>query len=158
MRGVIENFGPPALGLATLVILVVLHGNVVSLSAAGQIDFTNLFAAVFDWSAIQTGFLFAVLGYVSGKSDGFIAAIKGTGALAAFNRFTLTAIILGFVLTFFSIPMVVVAPKVHDLPIFWYAVFAAWGGLAVWAFFAFARVAYIFGLMLKPKERTAITG
>ncbi len=118
----------------------------------------NLYAAVFDWSAIQTGFLFAVYGFVVGKADGFIAEIKRTKAMDRFINYTKRANFIGFSLTLVSIIFIVVSPSINSGASWVYFIITAWFSLFVWAFLAFLRVAYIFGIIARVRDREVIKG
>lgn len=147
----IEKHAPFFLAVVVAVLLIYKMEYVQQNSSYGTINFVNLYAAMFDWSAIQTGFLFAIFGYVAGKSDGFIEAVRHTTPMKAFLGYQRTAIALGFAITFISIPLMVISHKIHSSN-FSYYVFCGWAFISVWGFFAFMRVAYLFGLLVRPKE------
>ena len=148
----IERFGPIALSAVAAYLLYRYDDFLVASAREKSINFSGLYAAIFDWSAIQTGFLFGIFGFVAGKTTGFIAAVRNTPAMRLFIGYTRIAIFLGFVLTFYSIPMMVTSFDIGQGGKWFYFVFATWCVLAVWAFFAFLRVAYIFGLLLRPAD------
>lgn len=151
----LERYGPVIGALVVAVSLVIFRSRLSDAAALQTIDFGNLYSAVFDWSAIQTGFLFGIFGYVGGKTTGFIHEIRNTREMVLFIRYMRTAIALGFVLTFASIPLVVMSFKMHTST-FGFAVFCAWCFLSVWGFFAFARVAYLFGLLIRPRDQVRL--
>jgi len=151
MRDIPERFGPAAFAVLTLALLVYFMEDVVALSAKEQIDLGNLYSAVFDWSAIQTGFLFGIYGFVAGKSSGFIHEIRDTPEMKIFVGRTRRALFLGFTITLFSVPLLVASFAIEGGG--WrYGVFVAWSAISVWAFFAFARVAYLFGLLIRVRD------
>jgi hypothetical protein len=117
----------------------------------------GLYNAVFGWSAIQTGFIFAVYGFVVGSEGNFIEKIRDTTPMKQFLKYTRNATIIGFVLTFISMPLMVADFKLTGGR--WiYISISVWFSLFIWAFLSFIRVAYLFGLLLKPKGRTPIPG
>lgn len=158
MMNFIERYGPLSIAAVSAFLLLCFNHKMVSLAASGMIDVSSLYSAMFDWSSIQTGFLFGVFGFVSGKSTGFMAEVAKTAAMTDFNRYTRTAILLGFFLTFFSIPLIVADFDFKNGVQWKYWLFVAWVTLAIWSFFSFARVAYVFGVMLKVGDRTRIVG
>ena len=155
---VAERFGPFALAAAMACALVYFSDAMQVMAAGKQIDVSSLYSAMFDWSSIQTGFLFGVFGFVSGKSTGFIAEVSETAAMRTFNKYTRTAILLGFLLTFVSIPLTVTSFDYSGKPTYYYYIFVAWAFLAIWSFFSFARVAYVFGVMLKVRDKERVVG
>jgi hypothetical protein len=123
-----------------------------ALLAADKLSVGNLFSAVFGWASIQTGCVFAIYGFIAGKTDGFIIEIRNTRSMRRFNSFIMRAIVSGFVLTLTSMPLIAWKFTVTTDDKLLFAVFATWFALFVWAFFSFARVAYIFGLLVRYDE------
>jgi len=158
MINFIERYGPLSIGLLAALLLLAFNEKIVGLAAAGLIDISSLYSAMFDWASIQTGFLFGVFGFVSGKSSGFMAEVAKTKAMIDFNRYTRTAILLGFTVTLVSIPLIVTAFHFKAGEPWRYATFVGWAFLTAWSFFSFARVAYVFGVMLKVGDRTRVPG
>jgi hypothetical protein len=157
MMALIERFGPLILAAFAAGLLVWQMGAVTSAYQQNIISLSALYGAVLDWSAIQTGFLFGIYGYVAGKNDGFVAALKNTSEMRLFVGFMKSATFLGFAVTLSSIPMMVfqfgldgTAPN--------YAIFVGWSALSIWAFLAFARVAYLFGILIRTKDTVRIPG
>lgn len=154
----IERFFPIASAGIVLVALYVFRDGVISGANAGTLDFGVLYAAVFDWSAIQTGFLFGIFGFIAGKNDGFVKELKDTEQLAYFHNYQKTAIALGFVITFASIPLMVLNLSFSVAASWEFVVFSGWAALSMWAFFAFVRVAYIFGIIIRVRDRARVRG
>lgn len=154
----IERKLPLAAAIAVLAALVYWRDIMVARYVAGDIDFASLYSAVLDWSAIQTGFLFGIFGFVAGKNDGFIAALRNTEELRLFYRYMKTAIFLGFTVTLISIPMMVVNYSIASGSEWIYAGFVFWAFISIWSFFSFARVAYVFGIIVRTKDKTRIPG
>lgn len=152
----LETCGPAAGALVCFLLLAAYKPLLVSLAVEKQISLNNLYGAVFDWAALQTGFLFAIYGFVAGKTDGFIGEVRNTRSMARYNVYLWRAIAVGFLLTLASIPLIVTQYEVKpDEPVRYYAM-ALWGALFIWAFLSFARVAYIFGILIKvpPLEKS----
>ena len=148
----VEAFGPLASGAATFLLLLYFHTKILGLIVDETIAVDNLYNAVFGWAAIQTGCLYAIYGYVAGKSDGFIGEIRFSRSMKRYNSYLKRATFMGFVLTFTSMPLIVWHHKVMATDFIWFTSVAAWFSLFVWAFVSFARVAYIFGILLKVGE------
>ncbi|QKD02969.1 hypothetical protein EB235_16865 [Mesorhizobium loti R88b] len=128
--------------------------EVVARQAAKTLDFAALYSAALNWSSIQTGFLFGIFGFVAGKNDGFIEAVKSTGEMRIFSRYMRLAMSLGFVVTIASIALMVINFAISDGSTVKYGIFCVWAFLTTWAFFSFARVAYVFGILVRTGENT----
>ena len=153
MQRIFEKFGPIFAAVACFCALYFEREIVLDLFDRHQLQTDGLYTAIFDWSAIQTGFLFGVYGFMASKRDGFIGEIRETYAMAWFLSYIKRATFIGFILTFSSIPLIIISPKVgveHNQSFVWVA---GWFSLFIWAFLAFARVAYIFGLMARTKDK-----
>jgi hypothetical protein len=150
--GVIELCGPAICGVVGLSALLYFKSDIMRMSATDKISVTNLYNAVFGWAAIQTGCLFAMYGFVAGKSDGFIGLVRHTRAMQTYVTYLRRATYIGFLLTLISIPLIVTNYKITlDSHLLFYIV-AVWFSLFLWAFCSFGRVAYIFGILVKIKE------
>src|SRR5690242_16913318 len=103
----IEAYAPAALGLLALVLLWLAHGELLLLIAGNKISVSNLFSAIFGWASIQTGCVFAIYGFVAGKTDGFIGEVRNTRSMRRFNTYIWRAIVSGFILTIGSMPLMV---------------------------------------------------
>lgn len=158
MKKIVERFGPFALAIMAIAGIYTYRPNLLQLAAKGEIDFSNLYSSVFDWSSIQTGFLFAIFGFVAGKTDGFIHEIKATPEMQSFLLYTKRALALGFMITFFSVPLIVTSFDIAKGPSWKFHLFSLWSFLSVWGFFAFLRVAYIFGALIKVKDVKRVVG
>ncbi|MFH2016573.1 MAG: hypothetical protein ABIK36_12250 [Pseudomonadota bacterium] len=158
VRYYIERAGPFVAASACCVVLYYYRDALHAASAAKDIDFTGLYSAVFDWSAIQTGFLFGIFGYVAGKTDGFIQRVKNTTAMRLFIGYTRIAIFLGFIVTFISIPLMVSGFSLAPEDKWRFPVFMGWTFMSVWAFFSFLRVAYVFGFLIRPSDQSRVVG
>lgn len=148
----IERWGPLVLAFIVFALIVVFQDWV-----AGKFEFdgwqsSSLYAAIFDWSAIQTGFAFGVYGFVIGKSDGFLEKIKGTSAMDRFVGYIRNANAIGFVLTISSIPLIIVDPKITATNDLCYVIVAVWFSTFIWSFTAFLRLAYNFGIIASTKD------
>lgn len=113
----------------------------------------NLYGAVFGWSSIQSGFVFAVYGFIVAKRDGFAGILVGGQTYERFLGFTRRACFGGFLLAVISLPFVVVAPTVNaDKPITYWPI-VAWFSYFVWVFGAFLRVAFTFGKIIATPDK-----
>lgn len=155
---IIERFSPIFAGILTLLLCLLFRVDIVELFKEEKLTIVGLYGAVFGWSAIQTGFLFGVFGFVTGTKEGFIDKIKETTPVVKFINYTRNATIIGFVLTFASMPFMILSKELWKAEYWLYVAIAAWFALFVWAFLAFARVAYLFGLLIKPKAKDQIPG
>lgn len=146
MKNFAWNYGPVLIGvISTIAIMYDYKLGFEYLPKS--VDYGNLYAAVFDWSAIQTGFLFAAFGYLAGSATKFIKFIEDTSLMPTVLGYVKRATYLGFGLTFISLPLLVFSPKITDCVDWQVYVIAVWFGLFVWSIFAFLRVAYVFGVI-----------
>ena len=148
----VEAYGPLAAGLFAFFGLLLSRNYLLPLLAVDKLSISNVFSAVFGWASIQTGCVFAIYGFVAGKTDGFIAEVRKTRSMARYNRFTRQAIWSGFVLTFTSMPLIAWKFTITTEDVGLYYLFIIWFSIFVWAFFSFTRVAYIFGLLVRADE------
>jgi len=70
-----------------------------------------------------------------------------------YNKFIMRAITSGFILTLSSMPLIGWKFHVEKGDLVLYAIISAWFSTFVWAFFSFARVAYIFGLLVQTENK-----
>lgn len=155
-----EDWGPFGAAAICFVLMIIFRGQILPLFSLGADGWSldNLYSAIFNWSSIQTGFVFGIYGFVVGKSDGFIAEIRRTVAMTQFLSYTKKAIIIGFMLTFASIPLVVIANTIELSRWPDFIFIAAWFSLFVWGFLSFMRVAYMFGLIARVTDKKKIAG
>lgn len=153
-----EEFSPAILATISLLVLIYYKSQVMNLAVSGLISITNLYNAIFNWSAIQTGCLFAIYGFVTGSSDGFMGEIRGTYSMKKYSIYIKRATYAGFILTFISIPLIVIDYKMTFETHMYYYTIILWFSLFIWAFFSFLRVAYIFGIMVSVDERRRTPG
>lgn len=158
MNSIIERYAPIVSALIATTLIWYFRADIVTGVSDGTLKFDVMYSAIFDWSAIQTGFLFGIFGYVAGKNEGFIAEIRSTQEMKNFSIYQRNAIFLGFSLTFISIPLMVTNFTFGDGSTYKYILFCAWSFLSIWAFLSFMRVAYIFGIIVRVKDRTKIKG
>jgi len=150
---IIERFGPILIGLLVLAALLYYRVSISLMFSNGGWQSAGLYTAIFDWSAIQTGFAFGVYGFVIGKADGFVAKIKGTKAMERFVSYIKRANVIGFFLTISSIPLIVINPEIKQDAIYSYYIVAIWFSIFVWSFMAFLRLAYNFGILASVKDK-----
>lgn len=151
-----EAFGPAATAAAVFVLLLIFHAKITALIVDKTLSIDNLYSAVFGWAAIQTGCLYAIYGYVAGKTDGFIGEIRSSRSMRRYNSYLKRATIMGFLLTIWSMPLIVWHHEVTVNDNYWFISMSLWFSLFIWAFGAFARVAYIFGILINVGEPTRV--
>lgn len=153
---VVEAYGPVICGLLAFVVLWWQRGNILPLITSDKISVGNLCSAIFGWASIQTGCVFAIYGFVAGKSDGFIGEVRNTRSMKRYTIYIKRAIWTGFLLTLTSMPLIVwkFVPAEIDISVF--LLFSIWFSIFVWAFLSFARVAFIFGILIQINEPSRI--
>lgn len=154
----VEAFGPICCAFIALALLWSLRSSIIPLMAADRISASNLFSAVFGWASIQTGCVFAIYGFVAGKNDGFIGEVRRTRSMRRFSTYIMRAIASGFLLTVTSMPLLVWKFTISPDDKFLYLMIIVWFSLFVWAFLSFARVAYIFGVLVQVQDNDRVGG
>lgn len=151
-----EAYGPAACGLLTFAVLYWQRSQILPLMEADKISVSNLCSAVFGWASIQTGCVFAIYGFVAGKTDGFIGEVRRTRSMRRYTIYLKRAIWTGFLITFTSMPLIVWKFVPQEIGIQSYLVLSAWFSLFVWALLSFARVAFIFGILIRVNDAERI--
>lgn len=154
-----EQYAPFGISVACMVAIYAFGPSVIAkFQGTGGWQVSSLYGAVFNWSAIQTGFAFGVYGFVVGKNDGFVQEIRDMLAMRRFLGYVRRANVGGFALTIFSLPMTIANPSVADPRSALFFVILAWFGLFVWTFLAFLRVAYGFGHLSSVRDQPEFYG
>lgn len=154
-----ERFAPAVFGAITLFLIVVFRASITGKFAPDGWDSSNLYSAVFNWASIQSGFVFGIYGFIATKRDGFAGEVAKGQSFDLFLKYARRAYLTGFLLTFVSLPIMVVNPAIEaESPMqFW--VVAAWFAAFVWTFCAFLRVAFIFGIIsATPDKKQEVMG
>lgn len=155
----IERFGPIAISVAGIAAIYFFSSAIsAKFTVPGGWQVSSLYGAIFNWSAIQTGFSFGVYGFVVGKNDGFIQEIRDMLAMRRFLGYVKRANIGGFGLTIVSLPLTIANPSISDPKSLLFYVVVAWFGLFVWTFLAFLRVAYGFGHLSSVRDQPEFYG
>jgi hypothetical protein len=118
----------------------------------------NLFGAAFDWSAIQTAFIFGIYAFVLGYNGEFLSQVRDSAPFQHFLRYAWQAIMHGFLLTISSIPLMVIEPQVTSPYGLLFTIVSIWFGLFVMAVLSFFRVAYIFALIARIRDQLVYRG
>src|SRR3546814_2368596 len=96
-------YAPLGAGLIALALCLYFRHDISERFSPDGWQSADLFAAVFDWSSIQSGFVFAIYGFIVTKRDGFIGAITPGQSYEQFIGFTRRACLGGFALTVSSL-------------------------------------------------------
>lgn len=140
-------------------VAIVLSQEIAPKFGTDRLKISNLYGAVFNWSAIQSGFVFGIYGFVISKKDGFVGDIAEGLSFPRFVQYTRGAYLLAMTLTVVSLPLIVLEPSI-GLPLsrnYW--LISGWFALSVWTFFSFLRVAFIFGsIAATPDRKSKIPG
>lgn len=143
------NF-PAILGAVAALGAVFCAPSVYAYVAAKGGEMGELYSAIFDVSAITTPFLFTVYSFVISTDRGFIGRAKASMYYEMMVRYTITALVLGALLTIGSIPMLIMKPvDLHAVSDPIYFMVVVWYGLAVWTLAAFVRATYLFSLFAR---------
>jgi hypothetical protein len=148
-----EQWAPIVLAGGAILLCIVFRNDIASRFQPGKWNAGNLYNAVFNWAAIQSGFVFGIYGYIAAKRDGFVGEFAKGGSYNRFIGYTQRAYIGGFVLTFCSLPLLVATPNISSPGVWTFWAVIVWFAAFVWAFCAFLRVAFIFGLIAAVPDR-----
>lgn len=153
-----EKYAPLVAGLLSFFLLMIFRNSIETAFQTSEWKIGELYGVVFNWSSIQSGFVFAIYGFIVTKRDGFAGQIIGTQSYEQFIHFTKRACLGGFGLTIISMPIIVVSPDISEANN-WFLPIALWFSLFMWAFCAFLRVAFSFGTIIaKPDKKVIIPG
>lgn len=155
----IEQFGPLALSAGSVIAIYILAPAIIAkFEPTDGWQISSLYGAIFNWSAIQTGFAFGVYGFVVGKNDGFVQEIRDKLAMRRFLGYVRRANIGGFALTVLSLPLTIANPALVSQHSLVFLLVLAWFGLFLWTFLAFLRVAYGFGKLSSVRDQPEFYG
>lgn len=155
----IERFAPLAFGAISLAAIYVLRTDIAGHFRSDDWKSSDLYTAIFGWASIQTGFVFGIYGFVASKTDGFIKQVSDDRSFRRFVGYIKRANLAGFLLTFFTLPMIVTSPELKDAHTTPFVITMVWFAVFIWTFCAFLRVAFIFGrIVAVPDRPTVIPG
>jgi hypothetical protein len=155
----VEQLGPLVLSAGCALAIYFFAPSIISkFQIENGWQVSSLYGAIFNWSAIQTGFAFGVYGFVVGKNDGFIKEIREKLAMRRFLGYVRRANIGGFVLTVTSLPLTVANPELSNPKSLLFLIVLAWFSLFLWTFLAFLRVAYGFGKLSSVRDQPEFYG
>lgn len=105
----------------------------------------QLYTCVFTYSTVITAFLFTFYTFIITGDRGFLAAARSSIYFKHTISYTFRAIIVGAILSFVTIPMLIVqpVPAAGDV---WVVIAALWAALTVWATASFVRAAWLFAI------------
>ncbi|WP_324741348.1 hypothetical protein U8326_15445 [Tsuneonella sp. CC-YZS046] len=156
---IVEQYAPLVLSVGSSIAIYVLAPAIIAkFEPTDGWQVSSLYGAIFNWSAIQTGFAFGVYGFVVGKNDGFVQEIRDKLAMRRFLAYVRRANIGGFVLTVMSLPLTIANPPISDPQSPMFFVVLGWFGLFLWTFLAFLRVAYGFGKLSSVRDQPEFYG
>ena len=148
-----ERYAPLGAGLVAFAACYFLRFEITGKFSPNGWDSGDLYSAVFDWSSVQSGFVFAIYGFIISKRDGFAGLLVGGQTYERFLSFTRRACLGGFALSMVSLPLLVVSPSVSINEPWTYWPIATWFAFFIWAFCAFLRVAFSFGMIVATPDR-----
>jgi hypothetical protein len=122
--------------------------------AADAWDVAAFYSAIFDWSSIQSAFLFGIYAFVLSRSEPFIKAVDNTEPFEALRSYSRRTLYLTFVLTIISMPLAVASPKpAASLLSLELWTFAGLSSLMAYTFCRFLKVVRVFGKIegLRPR-------
>ena len=145
-----ENWHPLALGVATAGALWWLGWPLKVLADRASWNLPALYGAVFNISGIYTAFLFTFYSFIATTDRGFIGKAKKSIFYKRTVRFTISALIIGVLLTIGTIPLLLMEP---GLDLLWARIaVVVWAGFAVWSTASFVRAAYLFVIFARSQD------
>lgn len=146
-----ERLYPLAIGAVAAVAWLLWGHKIAAICVKEQWHIEQMYTAVFAFLAITTGFLATFYCTIVCMSEGFVRQIRDTKKMAGFLAFVKRAIILGFVVSLTSVPMMVAEPAPTEQFSVAAFIVAVWVGASAWAIAAFYRVASLFFFLFEAK-------
>lgn len=153
-----EAWLPTASWVVVFVAILLWGDSIVAALAAKTINLISLYGAAFNWAAIQAGFTIGVYAFALGHGGDFLQKVRKTQAFTMFTRYIETAAVLSFFLAVITIPIIVAepAPTSSNSLVFYFINF--WFSTFIATIASFWRVAYIFWLLARIKDRVEFRG
>jgi hypothetical protein len=118
---------------------------------AGGWSAPGLYAAVFSWASIQTGFLFAVYTFIVPRAEPFVTAVGSTPAFQSFKRYMLRTTHLTLLVAVPAFGLMVVNPNPAPGGLAAFAM-AAWLALFVYSILCFLKVIRTFRKLERTRQ------
>lgn len=135
----------PTIAATSVAVLYLAFQEMIVLKiACEEVSLSGLYRAIFGWAAIQTGFLFGIYTYISGKSGGFVGAVSRTATFQEFKSYILTTLRMALVVSLVSVPFIVLIPEPAKPWDFSSIVLCAWLCFCIFAFCCFCKVLRVF--------------
>lgn len=133
-------------------LLLMFSGAVATEFRAERWDLGAFYSAVFDWSSIQSAFLFGIYAFVLSRAEPFVKAIAGTPAFSAMRAYVRHTVYIALALTAVTMPMLIAAPTMTDGSIYdvGYVLFVAYSLATVYVFARFLKVVRVFTKLERP--------
>src|SRR5262245_16937511 len=129
----IEANYPAIFGIASGVLALAYAPDFFALIADKRWKIEAVYSSVFNFSGISTAFLFAFYTFVAVTERGFLGQARTSRYFRLTMKYAVRAIILGFLLTIVSIPMMIIEPSPKEWSGLPYYAVAAWLALTGWA-------------------------
>lgn len=136
-----EHAYPAVFGAVTAVACLFWGYKLVGIAVDRNWHLDQIYSAALALVAITTGFLATFYGTIQSMTTGFIQQIRQTSKFRLFLAYVRQAIVIGFVVSVFTVPALVVQPMpgpTVSQETIWSAL---WLGSVVWALASFYRVA-----------------
>ena len=146
----------PAIAAVTAPISVLAERETLSSRFGSEAwDIGAFYSAVFDWSSIQSAFLFGIYAFILARSEPFIKAIDGTEPFEKLRSLCRSTLYMTFLLTLVSMPLAVTQPQpTNSLLSLNLWVLAGLSSLAAFSFFRFFKIVRVFSKIegLRPRQ------
>jgi hypothetical protein len=100
---------------------------------------SGLYSAVFSWTSIQIGFLFAVYTFVVPRTEPLFKAVSGTGAFESFKRYMLLSTYLTLLCALGAFILMVTNPVPNAAPLVRFPLIG-WMTFTAYTLFRFLKV------------------
>ncbi|GEO99991.1 hypothetical protein [Methylobacterium haplocladii] len=151
-----ESWSPFVLAATAFCTLIFFRVEITQDFVTYKLSLPQLYTAIFGWASVMTGFQFGVYSLIFSKTDGFISRISSTKALEKFMSYTKRAVTLGFALTIFGIPLLIINADMDGLSVIMYCIGTLYVSLFIYSFAATVRVAKLFAIMAKIKTKISL--
>jgi len=153
-----ERWYPIGAGATSLIVVYLFGDSLIAAVGQKRINAQALYGAVFNWAAIQAGFTVGIYALLVGHAGEFITRIKGTAAFERFLGYIENAAVASFVLATLTVPMIALEPDIVRKNSVGFISFSVWLALFVTTFLAFVRVARIFVIISRVRDRQEYSG
>jgi hypothetical protein len=137
---------------ATLLLIVWQRAAITANFAGGDWSLSNFYSAVFNWSAIQVGFLFGAYAFFLSRSEPFIQAVAASDHFTQLRIYVKRTMYLTMALAALTAALLVDTPAmVAGRFSLGFGVFAVVSCVLIYTLFCMLKVIRVFGKLERPR-------